>query len=81
MSLVISDDLLRDAGLTAEQAQVEIACRLYEAGKLSLLGGARWAGLGRGEFESELLRRNLPLCRPTVEDLLADLDALCGLGV
>ena len=38
MPVVISDETLRDAGLTEQDALVEIACRLFGAGKLSLFG-------------------------------------------
>lgn len=81
MPLTISNKLLQDAGMTENEARTEIACRLYDAGKLSLPAGTRWAGLRRSEFEHELLQRKMPLCRPTVEDLADDLAALDRLGV
>jgi predicted HTH domain antitoxin len=80
MPLTIPDDLLREAGLNEREALVEFACRLFDAGKLSLWSGAKWAGLTRTEFEGELLRRRIPLYRPSLTDLTDDLNALDRLG-
>lgn len=79
MPLTISDDLLVDAGMCATDARVEIACRLFEAGKLNLPQTSRWTGLSRVEVEHQLLQRGIPLYRPTVKDLDSDLAAFEGL--
>ena len=81
MPLTISDKMLQDAGMTAEDARVEVACRLYAADKLTLRGGMEWAALTRAEFEAELLRRGIPIVKPTVDELSADLAALNRLGL
>jgi len=81
MPLTIPDDLLAAAGLSERDARIEIACRLYDAGKLAIPAATRWTGLTRTEFEEELLRRKLPLCRPTEEDLNQDLETLQRLGL
>lgn len=81
MPLTIPDDLLAEAGLNERDARIEIACRLYDAGKLSMPAATRWAGLTRTQFEEELLRRQLPICRPTREDLKQDLETLDRLGL
>ena len=81
MPLTIPDDLLAAAGLSERDARIEIACRLYDAGKLAIPAATRWTGLTRTEFEEELLRRKLPLCRPTGEDLKQDLKTLQRLGL
>ena len=75
MPLTISDEVLQSAGLTEEEARVEIACRLFDAEKLALWPAAQLAGMTRLEFEEELRRRKIPIYRPTVEDLQADLAA------
>lgn len=80
MPLTISDDLLRDAGMSAPETRVEIACRLFEAQKLTLPLASRWAGLTRTQLEDELLRRGIPLFRPTPGDLESDLSTLARLG-
>jgi predicted HTH domain antitoxin len=76
MPLTIPDELLAKAGLSERDARIEIACRLYDAGKLTMPAATRWASLSRTEFEEELLRRKLAICRPTSEDLKQDLDTL-----
>jgi predicted HTH domain antitoxin len=76
MALTIPDDVLKAAGMNEGEALVEIACRLFEAEKLSLWAGAKLAGLSRTEFEQELLTRKIPLYRPTTDDLKTDLETL-----
>lgn len=63
MPLTISDNLLSDAGLSEQQARIEIACRLFAAAKLTMPQATRWAGVTRTEFETALIERNLPLVR------------------
>lgn len=80
MPLTIPDDILTSAGLNEIEARVEIACRLFEAERLSLWDAAKWVGMTRVEFEGELLKRRIPLYRPTVEDLSGDLEAMKQIG-
>lgn len=80
MPLTIPDELLQEAGLSERDALVEIACRLFDAGKLTLWSAAKWAGLTRTAFEEELLRRRIPIYRPGPDDLADDLKALDQLG-
>jgi predicted HTH domain antitoxin len=67
--------------MTAEEARVEISCRLFDAGKLDLWPAAQLAQLSRVEFEEELRRRKIPIYRPTVADFKADLETLDRLGI
>jgi predicted HTH domain antitoxin len=76
MPLTLSDDVLEKAGMTADEARVEIACRLFDAGKLALWPAAQLAQLSRTEFEGELLSRRIPIYRPTLADLQNDLETL-----
>ena len=76
MPVVISDETLQQAGMTEREAVVEIACRLFDAGKLALWPAAKMAGLSRVEFESELMKREIPVYRPTLQDLKDDLATL-----
>jgi predicted HTH domain antitoxin len=76
MPVVISDETLEKAGLTEGEALIEIACRLYDIGKLDLWPAAKLAGLGRGEFEQALMDRKIPVYRPTLQDLEDDLATL-----
>jgi len=81
MPLTLSDDILKQAGMTVEEARVEIACRLFDAGKIALWPAAQLAQLTRVAFEEELHRRRIPIYRPTVADLQADLKTLERLGL
>ena len=72
-TLHVPDHLLKAAGLSESEALVEFACRLFEAGRLSLWQAAEMAGLSRTGIEAALLDRRIPLYRPTVEDLEQDL--------
>jgi len=63
MPIVITNELLSEAGLSERDALLEIACRLYDAGKLTMPQATRWAGVTRVELESALLQRGLPLVR------------------
>jgi len=80
-TLSIPDDALKEAGLTEAEASIELACRLFDIGRLSLWSAAHVAGLSRTEFESELLNRRIPIYRPTPADLAEDMAALDKLGV
>jgi predicted HTH domain antitoxin len=59
MPLVISDETLKAANLTEAEARVEIACRLFDAGKLHLWPAAQLAGMSRVEFEDALMKRGI----------------------
>jgi predicted HTH domain antitoxin len=63
MPIAIPSELLTEAGLSEREALLEIACRLYDAGKLTMPQATRWAGVTRVELESALLERGLPLVR------------------
>jgi predicted HTH domain antitoxin len=76
MPLTLSDELLKQAGMTEEEARVEIACRLFDAGKLALWPAAQLAGMERVEFEAELIARKIPIYRMTVDEFQTDLETL-----
>jgi len=63
MPVTIPDQLLAEAGLSERDARLEIACRLYDAGKLTMPQATRLAEIDRIEFEGALLERGLPLLR------------------
>jgi predicted HTH domain antitoxin len=77
----IPEDVLREAGLTERDAVVELACRLYQAGRLTLWQAARLAGLDRNGIEDALLERQIPIYRPSVQDLKDDLRTLDAMGI
>jgi predicted HTH domain antitoxin len=80
MPLTIPDDLLREAGLSEHEGLIEFACRLFEAGRLTLWSAAKGAGLTRTAFEEELHHRHIPIYRPELADLRDDLATLNRLG-
>lgn len=79
MPLTISDERLQEAGLSEPEARLEIACRMYECGRLSLPAATRWAGVTRTEVEAALMERNIPLVRLDVADLQRDLRTVAKL--
>jgi predicted HTH domain antitoxin len=81
MALILSDEVLKDAGMTEDEARVEIACRLFEARKLALWPAARFAGRTRTQFEGELIDRHIPLYRPTIAGIDAEMAAMDRLGI
>ncbi len=81
MPLIVSDEELREAGMTEQEARIELACRVFDAGRLDLWPAAKFAGLARGEFEEELITRGISVYRPTIDDVRSDLESLRRLGV
>ena len=81
MPVVISDEVLDQAGMSEREAILEIACRLFDAEKLHLWPAAKLAGLGRAEFEQELMNRQIPVYRPTIEQIHEELAAMKRLGI
>ena len=54
--------------MTSERAaRIEIACRLFGAGKLQLWPAAKLAGLSRAGMEDALGERGIPIYRVTPE--------------
>ena len=78
MPVTIPDEVLKQARLTEQEAIVEIACRLFQAGKLDLTPAARLAGMDRGGFEDELMDRGIPVYRYTAEHFAQDQKSLRG---
>jgi predicted HTH domain antitoxin len=66
---------------TEREAAVELACRLFDAGKLTLWSAAKLAGLDRAGMEDALLTRGIPIYRPQLADLTEDLATLDRLGL
>ena len=80
MPVIIPDETLHAANLTERDAKIEIACRLFDAGKLTIGHAAQLAGLTEIEFENELHARGLPRFRYTAEMLDEDVETLKKLG-
>lgn len=76
MSLTIPDFVLESAGLSEREWEVEIACRLFDSGRITKSAATKWLAMTRIEFDEELSRRNIPLYRLTSHDLDQDLATL-----
>ena len=57
MSLFIPDDILKEAGLTADEALTEFACRLFDAGRLSKSAAAKLSSPRSGRDSSRACPR------------------------
>jgi predicted HTH domain antitoxin len=80
MPLVINDEVLQTAGLSATEAAIEFACRLFDAGYLSFERAASFAGVSIADFELATSRRNIPRYRYEEDDYQNDLITLRSLG-
>ena len=80
MSLVNSDEMLRAAGLSEQEARLEIACHWFDDGKLTIGRAADLAGVTESAFESELAARGIPRYRYTEEMLEQDVETLKRIG-
>ena len=80
MPLLITDDDLRAVGISEREAIMEIACRWFDAGKLTLGHAARLDGVSEFEFETQLERHGIPRYRYTEDQLDQDVTALKKLG-
>lgn len=78
--LNIPEAVLEEAGLNEREVLVEFACRLFDAGKLTLWSAARLAGLDRNGMEDALATRAIAVYRPTADDLAEDSATLDALG-
>lgn len=67
LSFDVPDEVLERTGLTEREARIELACRLFDAQRISKGEATRLCGLSRTEFEQELARRDLPVIRYTQE--------------
>lgn len=76
MPVTISDEQLRALRMSDREALVEIACRLFDAGKLGFHEAMRMAELDRLGFEKALAARGIAIYRPSVDDLRDEIEAL-----
>ncbi len=77
MSLVISDDLLRIAGLSEEELREEIAVLLFQQERLTLGQASRLARTSQAEFLRVLGHRQIPV-HYGVTEFQEDLKTLQG---
>lgn len=79
MSVVIPDEILHTANMTAAELMLEVAVLLFEKKKLTLGQASRLAGVPQLQFQLVLASRQIPV-HYDVADLEADLQTLSALG-
>ena len=75
MTITIPDNLADKAKVTEREALIELACRLFDAERISKFEATSLTGLSRIEFEEQLVDRKLPRMRISEEEFMHDLRA------
>lgn len=75
MDLLIKEDVLEMAEITAQELTIEIAVYLYDTGRLTMGQARNLAQLDQISFQKELSKRDVFL-KYDIEDLETDLDNL-----
>ncbi|MEN0006037.1 MAG: UPF0175 family protein [Bacteroidota bacterium] len=75
MALVISDETLAQARLSADELLIELACYLYDKKRMSMGQGRQLTGLDQISFQKELAKRDIYI-HYTKSDLETDLKNL-----
>jgi predicted HTH domain antitoxin len=73
MTIHIPDNLADKANVTEREALIELACRLFDAERISKFEATSLTGLSRIEFEEQLVSRKLPRIRISDEEFMHDL--------
>jgi len=76
MPLTITDEQLRSLSMGEHEARIEIACRLFDAGKMSFGHASKLAGVSEDQMYDEIAKRGIPRYRYTEEHLEQDLRAI-----
>ncbi len=76
----ISPDIMLSLNETEQELQnyfqSSIALMLFQEGKLTIGKAIQLSGLSRYEFEKELLKRNIPISNPSIEEVFSDVQKL-----
>lgn len=75
MDLLIQEDILKKAEITAEELLIEIAVHLYDTERLSMGQARNLAQLDQISFQKELAKRDVYI-KYDVDDLDTDLENL-----
>lgn len=75
MALIITDETLSKAKITANELLIDLACYLYDKKRMSMGQARHLAGLDHISFQQELAKRDITI-HYTEEDLKKDLDNL-----
>ncbi|MEL7220349.1 MAG: UPF0175 family protein [Bacteroidota bacterium] len=75
MALVISDEILEQAQISADELLVDLACYLYEKKRMSTGQARALVGMNQIEFQKELAAREIDI-HYSKDDLEKDLKNL-----
>ncbi len=75
MDLLIKEEVLQKAEITAEELLIEMAVHLYDTGRLSMGQARNLAGLDQIAFQKEMAKRDVYI-KYDAEDLKTDLKNL-----
>lgn len=75
MALIITDDTLLKAQLSADELLIDLACYLYDKKRMSMGQARHLAGLDQITFQKELSQRDIYI-HYTEDDLEKDLQNL-----
>ena len=76
MPLTISDEELEQLHMSDREARLEFACRLFQAGRVSLPAASKLARVSRTGIEDALFQRGIPVYVYTEEHLKQDLETI-----
>ena len=76
LTIDIPDEVVARENLSDATIRIELACRLFDAQKLSKAEACRLAGMDRMDFEEALIARGLPVLRYNAEMFAQDLAAV-----
>lgn len=79
MALVIPDDVLQSAHMSADELKLEVALLLFQQDRLTLAQASTLTGLSRWQFQQILAQRNLTVHYDS-NDFAQDLLTLRQLG-
>ncbi|MEN0002896.1 MAG: UPF0175 family protein [Bacteroidota bacterium] len=75
MGVQISESILQQVDMTANEFLIEVAVHLYDIGKMSMGQARKFAGIDQITFQKEMAKRNVYI-KYTVQDLEEDLKTL-----
>lgn len=75
MDLLIKEEILQKAEITAEELLIEMAIHLYDIERLSMGQARNLAGLDQISFQKEMAKRDVYI-KYDIEDLETDLENL-----
>jgi predicted HTH domain antitoxin len=79
MALIISDEILNDVKMSADEMRLDFAVWLFQTERISIGKAAKIAGISRFVFQKILAERQIPVIRYTITDIQDELLAMTKL--